>query len=110
MKSYATLAALWLAGCAANPDSIRPAYVNPIGYEAMTCQQLGVEGARLRDAYAAASAQQHRAHNGDVLGIVLVGLPVSSMIGEDIGPQVARLKGEWLTLTRVAASKGCVVR
>ncbi|WP_281405000.1 hypothetical protein [Nitratireductor sp. XY-223] len=30
----------------------------------------------------------------DVVGVILIGLPVSSLSGDNIAPQIARLKGE----------------
>lgn len=100
-------AAMGLGGCAAAPEAIPPSYVSPIGYAALTCDQLSVEGYRLREALATASARQDQAHTNDVVGVFLVGLPVGSMVGQDVAYEVARLKGEREALFRAAVEKKC---
>lgn len=110
MKCYKTLAvaiALAVSACAKKPDSIAPAYVSPVAYDQWTCVQLGQEDARLRAAYATAAKQQDNARTGDIVGVVLIGLPVSSMSGDNIAPQIARLKGEQEAVRRQLIRKNC---
>jgi hypothetical protein len=96
-----------LAGCAKSPASIAPAYVSEIPYQSLSCEQLGAESARVTNALAAASQQQENARGGDIVGIILIGLPVSSMSGDNIAPQIANLKGQQDALQRTMIAKNC---
>jgi hypothetical protein len=61
-----------------------------------------VESARLNQALARASTQQEQARGNDTVGVILLGLPVSSLSGDNIAPEIARLKGELEAIHRVA--------
>lgn len=39
--------------------------------------------------------------------MILIGLPVSSLSGDNIAPEIARLKGEQQTIDRVMIQKQC---
>ena len=82
------------AACAPTPESIQPAYVSEVPFQSWTCQQLGEEQLRLSSALATASGQQNTARSNDVAGVIFLGLPVGSMSGQSIAPQIARYKGE----------------
>jgi hypothetical protein len=99
--------ALSLAACAKSPESIAPAYVSEVGYHGYTCQQLGEEGTRLSAALATASAQQEKARTNDTVGVILIGLPVSSLSGDNIAPEIARLKGEQEAVRKATMFKQC---
>jgi hypothetical protein len=101
------LAVALIAGCAKKPESISAAYVSELTYQPLTCEQLAGEQARLSAAYASAAQQQNQARTGDVVGVILVGLPVSSMTGDNIAPEIARLKGEQEAVRKAMLSKGC---
>jgi len=85
--------ALFLSGCAQSPESIQPAYVSTATYANWTCPQLAEESGHLQAALSQASQQQDDARTGDTLGVLFLGLPVSSMSGSNVAPEVARLKG-----------------
>jgi PDZ domain len=93
MRILLLLACLSLAACAQSPGAIQPAYVSSIPYESWTCRQLGDEQHHVAAALAQASTQQEQARTNDVVGVLLIGLPVSSISGENIAPQIAHLKG-----------------
>jgi hypothetical protein len=99
--------ALFLSACAAPPESIAPAYVSPVPYQNYSCKQLGEESQRLDSAYATAAAEQTKARNDDTLGVILIGLPVSSMSGENVAPQVAQIKGQQQTVQQMMITKNC---
>jgi hypothetical protein len=98
-----------LAACAAAPESIPASYVSEVTYQHFTCPQLGEESSRLSTALVTASKQQHQARAGDTFGVILIGLPVSSMSGGNIAPEVARLKGESEAVRRAIITKRCTV-
>jgi len=101
------LLTLGCSGCAVAPEFIPPSYVSPFTYQNWSCEQLAEESHRLVSAYATAAARQQQAHTGDAVGVLLLGLPVSSMSGQNIAPEIGRLKGEHEALARVAIHKGC---
>jgi hypothetical protein len=108
MRRYIALGAIaLLTACAKSPDSIGPSYVSEIGYHSWTCRQLSEENARLQSALAVASARQENARTNDVVGVVLVGLPVSTLSGDNIAPEIGRLKGEMDATFKAYRSKQC---
>jgi orotate phosphoribosyltransferase-like protein len=108
MKKLVVLcAAATLAACAKSPESISPAYVSEVGYRTWTCQQLGEESQRLSAALANASTRQEQARTNDAVGILLIGIPVSSMSGDNIAPEIARLKGETEAIRKTMFFKRC---
>ena len=106
---FAALSAAVLASCAKSPESISPAYVSEVGYQSWSCQQLAEESGRLTSAYAVAAQQQEKARSNDIAGVILIGIPVSSMSGDNIAPEVARLKGEQEAVRKASIIKKCSV-
>jgi hypothetical protein len=96
-----------LVGCAKSPGSIAPSYVSDITYRNVSCSDLAVESERMNQALARASAQQEQARGNDTVGIILIGLPVSSLSGDNVAPEIARLKGELEAIHRVSLQKKC---
>ena len=54
-----------------------------------------------------ASEQQRRARANDTLGVIFLGIPVSSLSGGNVASQVGKLKGEEKTIRQVAMEKRC---
>lgn len=104
---FAGVLLLVVAGCAKSPDSIQASYISEVGYLSWSCKQLGDETQRLAGALATASAQQERARSADIAGVILIGLPVSSLSGDNIAPEIARLKGEQEAVRKALISKSC---
>lgn len=102
-----TAAALIASGCAQSPESVQPAYSSEVPYMSWSCEQLGQEGANLSQALAQASKQQEDARTGDTVGVIFLGLPVSSMSGSNVAPEIARLKGEINAVRVVGIKKNC---
>lgn len=88
------LCPLAVAACAQSPGSIQPAYVSAVPYESWTCPQLGDEQDHLSAGLATASKAQENARSNDTMGVLFLGLPVASMSGGNIAPEIAHLKGE----------------
>ena len=80
-----TLLFLFIAACAKSPESIAPSYISDVGYQSWQCKQLAEEDQRLAGALATASTQQKNARTNDTVGVLLIGLPVSSMSGDNRG-------------------------
>jgi hypothetical protein len=109
MQKFVLVAALCAAAtaCAPTPESIAPAYVSEVPYRSWTCDQLGEENARLQQALATASQQQSNARSNDTVGVILIGLPVGSMSGQSIAPQIALYKGQTEAVHRASIRNSC---
>ena len=105
-----SLVALTIAGCAKAPESISASYVSEVGYQSWSCAQLATEQQRLSSAYATAAQQQEKARTNDVVGVLLIGLPVSSLSGDNIAPEIARLKGEQEAVRKAMIAKKCELK
>ncbi|MEL6289871.1 MAG: hypothetical protein AAFQ42_08245 [Pseudomonadota bacterium] len=61
----------------------------------------------MQSAYARAAKEQVHAREADTVGIILLGLPVSSLAGENVAAEVARPKGEIDAVKKVWNTKRC---
>ena len=95
------------AGCAKRPETISAAYVSPTTYSGWSCTQLAQEARRVHAAKTQAYNQQRRARSNDVAGVLLIGLPVSSLSGDNVAEQVASLKGHEEALNRMMVQSNC---
>jgi hypothetical protein len=55
------------------------------------------------------STQQRHARTNDTVGVIFLGLPVSSLSGDNIAPEIARLKGENEAIIRAMRIKSCAL-
>jgi len=106
-KLMAFAGAIVVGACASSPEDIPPTYVSEVTYADWTCEQLAKESAKLSTALAAASKQQEDARTGDTLGVIFLGLPVSSMTGDNVAPEVARLKGHTNAVRQAMIKESC---
>lgn len=106
-KLTAFAGAIVLGACASAPEDIPPAYVSEAAYAGWTCEQLAKESAQLSAALATASKQQEDARTGDTVGVIFLGLPVSSMTGGNVAPEVARLKGHTDAVKQAMIKQNC---
>lgn len=105
--AIAASAAAALVACAKSPDSIGPAYVSDVPYLSWSCDQLGQESLRISSALATASKQQEDARTNDTVGVIFLGLPVSTLSGDNVAPEIARLKGEQNAVRQASIKKNC---
>lgn len=109
MKSAIPLIVLLVTtACAQKPEAIQAAYISPTTYAGFNCSQLSAEAKRVDAAYTRAAAQQTKARSNDTVGVIFLGLPVSSLSGENVAPQIADLKGRKETIHQTQISRGCV--
>jgi hypothetical protein len=101
-------ACLAASACAKKPESIGPSYVSHVPYQGWSCSQLAQEVVRVDAALTVASEQQNKARGNDIAGVILIGLPVSSLSGDNIAPQIASLKGQKQAIEQVMITKNCV--
>ena len=94
-----TLAALplALAACAQNPASIAPVSMGA-AYATHDCQQARTDLITERNTLAALEGKQRGAVAGDAIGVLFIGVPVSSLTGGDVEGQIAASKGKIIAL------------
>lgn len=109
--ALATVAALTLAGCAADPASIAPAYVSPVAYSGLDCRAMNEEAARLSARLAAVIGQQQEAAESDAaltaVTLILFWPAIFWIGGGDQSEELARLRGEAEALQAAATQRGC---
>jgi hypothetical protein len=102
----AALAALVLAGCAADPATIAPAYVSPTAYTGLDCSAMNAEAARLSARLATVTGQQQDAAESDA-ALTAVTLILFWIGNGDQSAELARLRGEAEALQAAAVQRGC---
>lgn len=111
MKNYIKLLPcamiLSLAACAKSPESIAPAFVSSHTYTSLDCGQLALEATNLDQALNQVSGQQKKARRNDTLGVLLLGLPVSTFTGGNVSEQVASVKGHREAVRKELIAKKC---
>jgi hypothetical protein len=106
--AFAIFVVTVVGACAQNPENVRPAYVSPIAYESLSCQQLRKESARLLGEFVLVAMQQNQAKNNDLYGLILPVVPVTvEFATEDYSPQIAVLKGQMAAVDQAAMEKNC---
>lgn len=106
-RRFLAITLLLFVGCAKQPDQIPAADIGPNPYTRMSCSQLAEEEVKLDQALAALSAEQKRAASNDAFGVFLIGLPVSSMSGNDKESAIAIAKGRKNAVDQVQAARSC---
>lgn len=113
MRNYgvalAMLTAMAVAGCAKNPDAIVAVNISANAYSGLSCQQLAGEHQRSSQALAAVSQQQRQAATSDAVGVFLIGVPVSSLSGNDKEGLVAQHKGEIIAIEGAMRAGQCTI-
>lgn len=99
--------AITLSACAKRPDEIAAIQMDTNSYERMSCRQLAQEETKLRNELNALSASQNNAATNDAWGVFLLGLPLSSMSGNDREALIGVAKGRIDAIDLVQAQKNC---
>ncbi len=115
MKKLITVvacAAVTLSACASSPDRIQAAYVSPLQYQHLSCDQIRVEITRISGRVAEVTGQQRRQANNDAVAMgvgLVIFWPALFFLagGNDRRDELARLKGEYDALEVVANEKQC---
>lgn len=106
------IASITLASCATKAKEIEAAYVSPIGYEAYSCEQLGLEAQRVSARAGQLSGQQDQQANKDAVAVgvsLILFWPAVFLIKGDntTAAELSRLKGEMNTIEQVSIQKQC---
>lgn len=111
-KTAVLLATLALAGCASRASSVTAAYVSPLPYQNLTCEQLAAEAQAVSQRAQVATGAQNRRAMDDAAAMtvaMVVFWPALFMMRGD-GAQAAelsRLKGEMDAIMGVSVQKQC---
>lgn len=96
-----------IASCAKAPDQIAAADVGSNVYRGYSCKQLAESKVKHAHDLENLSAAQKSAAEGDAWGVVLLGLPVSSMSGNDKEASISITKGHIQGIEEEQQRKGC---
>lgn len=108
MKPILLLPAIALiAACAQKPENIAAANIGTNEYRGYSCMQLTEAKLQHDQNLANLSADQKKAATGDAVGVFLLGLPLSSMSGNDKETAIAVTKGHLQSIEREQARKNC---
>ena len=107
MRYIIPFALLVVAACAKQPENIPAADIGPNPYLSFSCKSLAQEKLNLSQSLENLSAAQKNAASGDTVGVLLLGLPVSSMSGNDKETAIAVTKGRIQATEAVQQQKGC---
>jgi hypothetical protein len=96
-----------VSACAQKPEDIQSSYISPNTYSNLNCGQLRAEAVRVDNAYTRAAAAQTKARSNDTAGVILLGLPVSSLSGANQAAQIGDLKGRQEVIAQTLIAKNC---
>lgn len=106
-RGAAAAIALSLTGCAASPESIKPANISTTQYAYLNCAQLAAFKVTLTNAYNKVADEENAARNMDAATILALGLPVGSMTHENAPYQIWDLKGRIVAVDKLQAQHSC---
>lgn len=89
----ALMVAALVAGCAKGPDAIAPASMGN-AYDGIDCARAAAMRNESQIKLAALSKSQKAAQIGDAIGVFLIAVPVSSLVGDDNEGEIATEKGK----------------
>ncbi|SEU02690.1 hypothetical protein [Paracoccus homiensis] len=106
IKTITAIAALpFIAACAQSPSSIAPVSMGN-AYANVSCQQARADLIAERQTLAALEGKQKGAVAGDAIGVLLIGVPMSSLTGGDVSGHIAASKGRVIALEARLSSCG----
>jgi len=95
------------AGCAKRPGAIVATNVPVSAYINENCQQLAQELINEKNNLAALSKSQNSAATRDAIGVFMLGVPVSSLLGADKEGDITVSKGKVNAMKLAIKQKGC---
>jgi hypothetical protein len=97
----------FVAACAKSPENIAAVEIGSDAYSRHSCTQLKAEKLKITQDLENLSAAQKNAASGDAMGVFLLGLPLSSMSGNDKEALIAVAKGKIQAIDRLSVAKHC---
>ena len=103
----AGVAVIALSGCAASPESIKPANISTAQYAYLNCAQLADYKVTLTNAYKKAADSEDTARLLDDATYLTIGFPIGSMTHQSVPWQVADLKGRLVAVDKLQVQGNC---
>ncbi|WP_340250896.1 hypothetical protein [Sulfitobacter pontiacus] len=98
---------LLASACAKEADKIPAADIGPNPYMSASCSQLAEAELQLDQNLETLTAAQKSAASGDAVGVILLGLPLSSMSGNDKETDIAITKGKIQAVQSAQVRRKC---
>lgn len=98
---------VFVTGCAKPPSSIKPIAADDRAYAGLSCDQLRTERQQVAADLEAVSTRQSTRAASDAASMMVVGVPVASVVTEDLSPHVAVGKGKVIALDNALQRGGC---
>lgn len=99
--------AIALTGCAASPESIKPAAISTDEYAYLNCAQLAAFKITLTNAYQKVADSEDNARMLDAATVLTLGFPVGSMTHQNVPYQIWDLKGRIVAVEKLQAQDHC---
>jgi len=99
--------AIAVTGCAASPESIKPANISTAEYAYLNCAQLADYKVTLTNAYGKAADSEDNARLLDAATTLTLGFPVGSMSHQNTPYQVSDLKGRIAAVDKLQTENNC---
>lgn len=94
-----------LPSCASRANGIAPLAVDASEYYDLNCSEARSELATTREREASLARQQNNAATGDAVGVFLLAIPASSLLGGDVAGELALAKGQVRALETAVRQK-----
>lgn len=101
------MAIVAISACAKKPEEIAAADIGQGAYRGQSCSQLASSLTSQRHNLENLSAAQRDAAAGDTVGVILLGLPLSSMSGNNKETAIAVTKGHIQQIEAERQRKNC---
>lgn len=99
--------AIAVSACAKNPEDVVAADLGPNAFLNFSCSNLAKQELTVKQNIENLSAAQRSARSNDTLGVILIGVPVSSMSGNDQEAQLSVAKGQLQAISQAKVQKNC---
>jgi hypothetical protein len=108
MRKIVSFAALALiVACSEAPENIAAADIGQGAYRGQNCDALAAARFTRVQTLEDLSRSQRRARGGDTVGVILLGLPLSRMAGNDRETEIAIQRGHIREIEREMQARGC---
>ena len=101
-----------LAGCASKASNVQAAYVSPLTYQNLDCEQLGLEAERLSSRVSILTGTQNKKRTRDAVATtaaIIVFWPAAFLVGgnDEQTAELAQIKGKFEAIETISIQKKC---
>ena len=106
-KPFLLISLVILGACAKQPENIAAVNIGSGAYANYSCSSLRTEKLQISQELEILSAKQKNVANSDALGVFLLGIPWSSMSGNDQEALISVAKGTMQAIDQRSLAKNC---